>query len=383
MALSQTGIRRWYLVHKWTSLICTAFLLLLCVTGLPLIFHHEIEELTGAHSSIEQVAGGGTASLDTMVEDAKRRAPAQVPGFLFWDSEKPLVAVVTASSLTDQQNIVIHYYDARSGAHVPAPPHDEGVMAFLLDLHKSLLMGLPGTLFLGLIGLIFAVAVVSGVVVYAPFMRKLAFGTVRKDRSPRVRSLDTHNMVGIVTLGWVMVVGLTGLILTMATPIALIWQIDELSEISAPYEGKPPPTRLASLDTAVAAARAAAPGGQKLSSVAWPGTMFSSKHHYMIAFSGETPLTERLIHPAFVDAETGRLTEIRDMPWYVKGLFLSVPLHFGDYGGMPLKIIWALLDIAAIIVLWTGLRLWFGRRRVPIEKRVEELRGGGVPEPAE
>ncbi len=383
MALSQTGIRRWYLVHKWTSLICTAFLLLLCVTGLPLIFHHEIEELTGAHSSIEQVAGGGTASLDTMVEDAKRRAPAQVPGFLFWDSEKPLVAVVTASSLTDQQNIVIHYYDARSGAHVPAPPHDEGVMAFLLDLHKSLLMGLPGTLFLGLIGLIFAVAVVSGVVVYAPFMRKLAFGTVRKDRSPRVRSLDTHNMVGIVTLGWVMVVGLTGLILTMATPIALIWQIDELSEISAPYEGKPPPTRLASLDTAVAAARAAAPGGQKLSSVAWPGTMFSSKHHYMIAFSGETPLTERLIHPAFVDAETGRLTEIRDMPWYVKGLFLSVPLHFGDYGGMPLKIIWALLDIAAIVVLWTGLRLWFGRRRVPIEKRVEELRGGGVPEPAE
>lgn len=383
MALSQTGIRRWYLVHKWTSLICTAFLLLLCVTGLPLIFHHEIEELTGAHSSIEQVAGGGTASLDTMVEDAKRRAPAQVPGFLFWDSEKPLVAVVTASSLTDQQNIVIHYYDARSGAHVPAPPHDEGVMAFLLDLHKSLLMGLPGTLFLGLIGLIFAVAVVSGVVVYAPFMRKLAFGTVRKDRSPRVRSLDTHNMVGIVTLGWVMVVGLTGLILTMATPIALIWQIDELSEISAPYEGKPPPTRLASLDTAVAAARAAAPGGQKLSSVAWPGTMFSSKHHYMIAFSGETPLTERLIHPAFVDAETGRLTEIRDMPWYVKGLFLSVPLHFGDYGGMPLKIIWALLDIAAIVVLWTGLRLWFGRQRVPIEKRVEELRGGGVPEPAE
>ncbi|MBA4752659.1 MAG: PepSY domain-containing protein, partial [Sphingopyxis sp.] len=82
-------------------------------------------------------------------------------------------------------------------------------------------------------------------------------------------------------------------------------------------------------------------------------------------------------------AETGRLTEIRDMPWYVKGLFLSVPLHFGDYGGMPLKIIWALLDIAAIVVLWTGLRLWFGRRRVPIEKRVEELRGGGVPEPAE
>ena len=29
------------------------------------------------------------------------------------------------------------------------------------------------------------------------------------------------------------------------------------------------------------------------------------------------------------------------MPWYVKALKLSQPLHFGDYGGMPLKIIWA------------------------------------------
>jgi uncharacterized iron-regulated membrane protein len=43
-------------------------------------------------------------------------------------------------------------------------------------------------------------SLVSGVVVYAPFMRKLAFGTVRKDKSKRVKWLDTHNMIGIVAL---------------------------------------------------------------------------------------------------------------------------------------------------------------------------------------
>ena len=32
-------LRTWYLVHKWTSLISTIFLLMLCLTGLPLIFH--------------------------------------------------------------------------------------------------------------------------------------------------------------------------------------------------------------------------------------------------------------------------------------------------------------------------------------------------------
>ena len=40
-------IRRWSAVHTWTSLICTLFLLLLAVTGLPLIFHHEIDHLLG------------------------------------------------------------------------------------------------------------------------------------------------------------------------------------------------------------------------------------------------------------------------------------------------------------------------------------------------
>jgi uncharacterized iron-regulated membrane protein len=35
-------------VHTWSSLVSTLFLLLLCITGLPLIFHHEIDELLGA-----------------------------------------------------------------------------------------------------------------------------------------------------------------------------------------------------------------------------------------------------------------------------------------------------------------------------------------------
>ena len=38
-------IRIWSKVHTWTSLISTVFLLLLCITGLPLIFHHEIDHL--------------------------------------------------------------------------------------------------------------------------------------------------------------------------------------------------------------------------------------------------------------------------------------------------------------------------------------------------
>jgi uncharacterized iron-regulated membrane protein len=383
MAMSQTAIRRWYLVHKWTSLVCTLFLLLLCLTGLPLIFHEEIDDLTRAPPLAETVKPGTPPSLDGIVAKALAHRPGEVMMFLSRDLDKPIWFAITAPRVdSPEEEAKITLFDARTGELLNAPPVDEGVMHFLLELHMSLLLGLPGELFLSLIGLIFIASLVSGVVVYAPFMRKLAFGTVRKDRSARVKWLDTHNMIGIVTLAWLAVVGVTGVITALATPIAGLWQMGQLAEMTAPYKNAPPIRRLGSVDAAVRVANAAAPE-MSVGIIAWPGSFFSSKHHYGVFLRGDTPLTKRLIKPALVDAETGKLTDIQEMPLYVKTLFLSQPLHFGDYGGLPLKILWALLDLAAIVVLGTGLYLWLGRRRVPIEKRILELHSGGVLEPAE
>ena len=41
--MTRGTIKAWYLVHKWSGLIPTVFLLMLCITGLPLIFHDEID----------------------------------------------------------------------------------------------------------------------------------------------------------------------------------------------------------------------------------------------------------------------------------------------------------------------------------------------------
>ena len=56
-------------------------------------------------------------------------------------------------------------------------------MGIMLSLHVDLFASLPGELFLGFMGLLFCVAIVSGVVLYGPFMKKLEFGTVRASRS--------------------------------------------------------------------------------------------------------------------------------------------------------------------------------------------------------
>jgi uncharacterized iron-regulated membrane protein len=97
-------------------------------------------------------------------------------------------------------------------------------------------------------------------------------------------------------------------------------------------------------------------------SIVFPGSSLGTPYHYLVWSRGSEPLTSHLLSPALVNARTGKLDAVLSMPWFLSALQLSRPLHFGDYGGMPLKIIWALLDVATIIVLVSGLYLWFSRR---------------------
>jgi uncharacterized iron-regulated membrane protein len=70
------------------------------------------------------------------------------------------------------------------------------------------------------------------------------------------------------------------------------------------------------------------------------------------------------LKPVLVDAQTGHVTDSRQLPWYLTGLLLSQPLHFGDYGGLPMQVLWAALDVVTIIVLGSGVYLWLAKRSV-------------------
>lgn len=356
---------------------------MLCITGLPLIFHDEIDDLTGAHDQVP-VSGFDVPqkSLDEMMRIALASRPGEIGLFMSWDEDRPVVNITTGPRPdASEAEMTIRSFDLGTGEMVGAI-EGGGIMDFLLKLHTDMFLGLPGMLFLGLMGLLFFVALVSGVVLYAPFMRKLPFGTLRTSRSRRLKWLDYHNLLGIVALCWASVVGVTGVINTLATPIIQLWQADDLADVTARYNemNVPSPARLASLHHAVETAKAAAPG-MRPQFVAFPGVAFSSKHHYAVFLQGDTPLTKKLLTPALIDAETGELSAIRPMPWYAQALLLSQPLHFGDYGALPLKILWAVLDLFTILILGSGLYLWLGRRTAPAGMPVHEIAGGGSLEP--
>ncbi|KQP20426.1 PepSY domain-containing protein [Pseudorhodoferax sp. Leaf265] len=363
--LSTRAIRAWTWTHKWSSLVCTVFMLLLCITGLPLIFHHEIGHLLGTEiEAAEMPANTPRADLDAVLRTAIARHPTLQGMFASQEEDDERVWYVTLAPTPDAKagfkQVAV---DARTGQPLGEPSLDSGFMYVMRSLHIDLFMGLPGMLFLGLMGVLLLASLVSGAVLYAPFMRKLRFGEIRRERSTRAKWLDLHNLVGIVTLVWFTVVGATGVINAWADLLVKYYQSTEVAAMLAPYKGKPPLASPGSLQGAVAAALAHE-RGMKVAFVAFPGTSFASPHHYGVFLRGGEHVTARLLKPVLVDAATSRVTDSRELPWYLKTLLVSQPLHFGDYGGLPMQILWALLDVATIVVLATGLVLWW-RKRAP------------------
>ena len=380
--MKRTTIKAWFLMHKWSSLASTLFLLLLCVTGLPLIFHDEIDGLVGEdYDAILEGAPSaeGGVALDQMLELALKERPGEVPLFMAFSQDGPLLTVTTGPRPdASGAEMTLLFLDRTSG-EVLGPAPTGGFMEFILQLHTDLFLGLPGMLFLGAMGILFVVALVSGVVLYAPFMRRLPFGALRTYRSRRVRTLDQHNLLGVVALGWMLVVGMTGVINAFADPLVDNWRNGELAEMTAQYAGEArlDPANYGSLDAAMTSAKSALPG-RSPQFIGFPGGDWSTGHHYAIFFQGDRPLTQHLLTPALIDARSAELTDARAMPAVNQALMMSKPLHFGDYGGLPLKLIWAVLTLATIWVLWSGLMLWFRRSPAMLERRIDEIATGAA-----
>lgn len=361
---SAPRLRLWQWLHTWSSLACTLFLLMLCITGLPLIFHEQIDGWFDEPSAPQpHLAAVEPQDADAMAALVRSRYPQRAIRFIVWLDEPQQYRFGLAPGAPGQKPFAL--VDAR-GPVLAGEAWSEkdwrhgGPMAVLLRLHTDMLMGVPGSLILAGVGVLFLLSLVSGVALYGRFMRKAPFGTVRKGRSRLLRMLDLHNLAGIVLLVWMAVVGLSGLINTLDSFVFAAWREHAAGrQSSAPPLG---PGQARPLQAAVDLARRTLPD-RDVSFLAMPGSLFSAEGAYTVFMQGRTPLTRHLLQPVVVRVADGALISAEPPPWYMWLLEGSRPLHFGNYAGLPLQLIWAVLDLAAIVVLLTGLYLYLPKRR--------------------
>jgi uncharacterized iron-regulated membrane protein len=291
--------------------------------------------------------------------------PGDVPLYVSVDAKRDRVRVTTAATPSARD---VHFarFERSTGARAaPEARAADGTLALVRRLHMTLGLGLPGMLFVGAMGVVFLASTISGVLLPGSLAFGRASGDQPRSRSARVAWRATHVRVGLVAFVWILLVGATGVLGTLATPLMSRWDRGELAALAdADGPGEPTGAARVAVDAAIARALEARPD-MTLQFVAFPGATYATERHYAVYLSGTTPLTSRLTTTALVDASSGRLVGLRDAPWYVQALSLAQPLHSGRFGGWPVKVLWALLTIATIVLCLSGLQLWRMRLRRP------------------
>ncbi len=371
--MNATTPTRWFRtnlwLHRWTSLIATLPFLVLCLTGTVLIFHEEIDDALGVIPDAAHSADAPQQPLSVAVANAAAAYPDQRVLSVGIDAKNhPGVQLVITAPRgeTGFDNAQLRFAELATGELIGESDPAKTLTGFLLELHAQWFLGPIGELIGALIALLVLLSLMSGIVVYAPYVRRVAFGVLRRGRGPRLLQLDLHNFIGALVLGWALVVTVTGFMLGFGSVALGIWQYTELAELRAHAAGMAPVNAEQApvdVDRVFAAAKATAPPDWNVVSVIFPGTDFSTPRHYTALLAGAEGAEERMLRVAIVDAATGEIAAVPEFPLYLKAIFISEPLHFGDYGGLPLKLLWTACTWLTLFITANGAWLWWDRRR--------------------
>ncbi|RJS92474.1 PepSY domain-containing protein, partial [Salinisphaera sp. Q1T1-3] len=355
-------------LHRWSSLFSGGFALVVCVTGLPLIFATDIDVWRHAP---ETATYAQPATLAGMADVARARHPG---------------AQIRYAGQADSQHWFISARDATgpwhrlmfrhpSGHLVMDHASGTGLMATLLALHARLLAGPNGQLLLAAVASVLGVALVTGLLVHAPFVPRAGPLAARGRGSARLRWLDRHNLVGMLLVTWMLVLTVTGGLLALAGPIQSHWRATAFAHLLATTDTAPARASRIDLDAVTAAARQRYPQAT-VDFIALPGSRYATSNGYVVYLAGGPGPLTLARHAVWVDAGTATHTQGLPLGLLMSLLMSIKPLHFGDFGGLALKCVWALLDLTMMVVIATGLWLWLQRVSPRLSSRRAALRAG-------
>lgn len=362
------SLRLWASIHRWTSIVSTLFLLILSVTGLFLIFQQEIDEVFNPSETVAEISAVDRApTLDSIVTATRARHPGNTIISLEFAKRWPLVkvhfALASGAAPTTSRHEVI---DLRTGQLTQMPQRRSSVMQFLHVLHADLFLGLPGGLFLAGMAIIVIASIVSGLILYPPFVRRFGFGALRTNKSRRVLWLDLHNLTGVVTMLWLLLVATTGAINTLHGPVSssvrqAMFEDMRSHAVATWAERREEDPGPVSVDAAVTIARNRLPTAGVMS-LFFPGAGPSPSDHYVIMMKDGRMMKQEIFYAVVVDARTGRVSDVFEPTGIAKAILTAEPLHFPTtFPGLIPKLVWAFFDIVTIMVLLSGVYLWIGK----------------------
>lgn len=389
--------RRWWRrTHLVVGLTAGILVAVVFATGSALVAGFSVDRWVHGDAHERTSSGSATVPLEEIVQTARREAPAEwgeplrvsMPGRttygpaetyeVYFEEPGACPAGACAASgpgSTYDTGTHFLYLDPGTGEVLATRSAPTGHLTlFLWELHANLLSGRAGLWAVGVAGLVLLAIAVTGLVLWWPLGRNGVGFRVRRRSSGAGFVYDLHNATGFyVSLG-LLVVALTGVVLTAKTLPPFDGAVESAIGARAgsrPSPAQPPPgaQRLA-VDDAVGIARRTVTDGEvsqvRLPSLdAYDGQRRTGVYQVILTVRPTYGVQEGI--QVYVEPWSGRVLGIEDsredtVPQRATHQWVA-DIHDGSAGGPVGRVLVFVLGLMPAALLVTGWLMWRTRRR--------------------
>lgn len=310
-------------IHLWTGIALGIYVVLISVSGSAIVFRNEIYKSVWPGPKIVSISGP-RLSRDDLKAAVHKAWPNYSVSYIFETKRtNEAVEVWIEKNGKARSKTVGRLFDPYTGQDLgPSRPTLIGLVAWFTDLHTNLLGGQTGRKINGILSILVVVISITGLVLWWP-------GTGRVRRSLRIDfranwkrlNWDLHSVVGLWMFAFVFVWGVTGIYVVFPTPFQVV--VNHFS-----------PLELYKLQSSVEAPPAAA--------------IRQSVQIVRVADNDAPPPVRRRRPP--IKRTPGDIF----LRWFYY-------LHFGNFGGWPVKALWVVLGLAPVFLFVTGTIMWWNR----------------------
>jgi len=376
----------WVKVHLYLALIAGFFFALLGLTGSISVYREELDELLNPKLVIEQPEGK-RQSLDKIMAAVQAAHPNRYGA---WTLELPRSAHGMITVWYDKPRET--FFELHAPLMVSVNPYTAEVVAdrfwgqtattWLLDLHTQLQLDRFGWNTVGMLGLLLAVSIGTGVYLWWPGWRGILNALKIRHHAGMIRlAFDLHRLIGLLSASILLLLAFTGFNLSYPGVLATLVGASGMEHgetgrniVSTAIPNNHP----VGLESAEFVARAPFPRAE-LRRVTTPA---GDSGIYRINLRQGSEVNHR--HPyttVWVDRWSGQVKDVRDPSAFSSGETFATwiwPMHTGEaFGGIG-RFIWFVTGIGLFVLYVSGLLHWLHRHGKVKDRDVNFIAREGV-----
>ncbi|GAB3793820.1 PepSY-associated TM helix domain-containing protein [Spirosoma humi] len=354
--------------HVWLGLLAGSIILVISLTGTILVYRDEIDHALNPEL-FESPAQGKKLTYGQITEQLKRDHPTWKLAFLFrTEGENEANLPYRAHLKGEDVEVFINPYTGKiTGSRI----HDSAFIEVVLDIHRTLLIPVAGRYIVGISALILVILTISGLRLWLPRQWKHLKSrlTIKRKASLTRQNYDLHQVLGFYSSPFVLLIALTGVVITFLTiiaPVMFLVSFEKPKSLAQILNNKSvyiTGAKPIGVDSAIAIAQRAFPPKSEIRGLTYPDGV---KGAYAIYGLGPYVTQTGDNNFVYIDQYSGKINfnTATDLPNTGK-MYLNwvTPIHYGTFGGSVTRIVAFVASLVPSILFITGLLIWLPRWR--------------------